>query len=181
MDSVRSVTTGPADWNSYRIYVISTDDVLWSWIKQPVHESQNQEQENLNNLQHTPTIILDSVQSVHPGTSWRFIDADARAELAELLELMEYFEHLLGIEWPATERIEAGSYVLATDGTLWRVGDHEPYIVIDLILRFYSSPTEVNLTLRKDGSIWTWRDSLTFLPASDTTPTEPTLIFVLNE
>jgi alpha-tubulin suppressor-like RCC1 family protein len=165
-DSISSLKIGPGEWfdRSIRIYATKTDGSLWTWLMPQRLDSQ------LNNMYDTkpsyiPTKILNSIVSVHPGGSWT-LDFEDDSTIDPTVEL--YLQQI-----PTGN---AGTHVLTSDGKLWRIGNHEPVEVMDSVVRFSNSPTEVNLALRADGTIWSWRDSRTFLPASDTTPEKPALI-----
>jgi len=169
MDSVNSFAVGPFGWGNIRVYAISTDSQLLTWIKPMMSERQGNNVED-DSSASSPRVILNSIASIHPGEIWEYGDKEENEEYRQMLDIMTMF----GVEFP--DSTEAGSYVLSTDGKLWRIGNHQPFVVLDSVLRFYDSPTQVYMALQENGSLWIWRNNNMFLHESDKTPDEPTII-----
>lgn len=144
IESVESVAVGRGGPRSVRIYAITTDGDLLTWI-----QMQNREPV----LPTPPKIvkILDSVVSVHAGEAWRFCTDKDRDVFSEILD------ELTGVSAP-----EGGSYAITADGKLWRIGNHEPREVLDSVTRIYIPQARANLGLRTDGSVWAWHDGSGF-------------------
>jgi len=169
-DSVRSVMVGDGgvDNRYSRIYAITTDGNLWTWIHPRRLENQRHLIDESDPL-YKPTLLLDAVVSVHPGDSWRFSDNAENDQLAEIM--LELFASV-GLSLDG----EGGSYVITDDGNLWRIGNHEPFVVLDSIISFCTSITKVNIAIQADGSTWAWSDSRTFLHSNDPISGMPTLV-----
>jgi len=165
MDSVSAFTIGERGVISVRLYVITTDGSLVTWVKvlgdiPPTNE---------NDPSYTPMVILDDVVSVYPGSRWRIRETLPQEYLDELNDLfsgadpeeLAMMSELLELQMGITLPINAGngSYSITSDRKLWRIGNHEPYVVMESVMRFYSSLTEINIALLEDGSIWTWSDN----------------------
>jgi len=190
-DNIRFIATSERGLLAYRVYAISINGDLLTWL-QPFNERYIPDEYDQN---YIPTVVLHNVVSVYPGSRWRISEITDDEEILKALDelqeelpsgtdmlewafLLMQWEYTTGMTLPINAN--TGSYALTADGKLWRIGNHEPFVVLEAVVGFSSSEAGINIALTADGSVWAWRDIHGFLYENDATPDRPTMILLVD-